>query len=71
MANPNKMDCLTLACWYVALMTTLLLALLAPANAADFQTGLKAYERGDFAAALREWRSLAEQGDATHRTTWV
>jgi TPR repeat protein len=31
---------------------------------ADFQTGMDAYNRGDFAAALREWQPLAEQGDA-------
>ena len=28
----------------------------------SFQRGLEAYERGDFEAALREWRPLAEQG---------
>jgi len=45
---------------------TLALILLACAAAAgaDFQTGLAAYRRGDFAAALREWQPLAEQGDA-------
>ena len=31
---------------------------------ADYQAGMDAYNRGDFATALREWRSLAEQGDA-------
>jgi TPR repeat protein len=43
-----------------------LLLLLCPAllSAADFQTGLAAYNRGDFAAALQEWQPLAEQGDA-------
>ena len=35
------------------------------AGAADFQVGLEAYDRGDYASALREWRALAEQGDAT------
>ena len=34
------------------------------AEPADFQAGLEAYERGDYAVALREWRPLAEQGDA-------
>ena len=29
-----------------------------------FENGLAAYERGDYAAALREFRPLAEQGDA-------
>jgi len=31
---------------------------------ADFQAGMDATIRGDYAAALREWRPLAEQGDA-------
>ena len=34
------------------------------AGAADFQVGLEAYDRGDYAAALREWRPLAEGGEA-------
>ena len=44
---------------------------------ADFNKGLvAAYESGDFATALREWRPLAEQGHAdaqcpVHRTIWV
>lgn len=31
---------------------------------ADFQAGLDARERGDYATALKEFRPLAEQGDA-------
>lgn len=31
---------------------------------AGFQEGLKAYERFDYATALKEWRPLAEQGNA-------
>ncbi len=31
---------------------------------ADFAAGLKAYESHDYATALKEWRPLAEQGDA-------
>ncbi|TKS62645.1 MAG: hypothetical protein EWM73_02274 [Nitrospira sp.] len=31
---------------------------------ADGQAGVDAYTRGDYATALREWRPLAEQGDA-------
>ena len=34
-----------------------------PASYADFQTGLDAYERGEFTLALEEWTPLAEQGD--------
>ena len=32
---------------------------------ADFQKGLEAAQRGDFATALSEWKPLAEQGDAS------
>jgi len=31
---------------------------------ADFQKGVTAYDSGDYATALREWKPLAEQGDA-------
>ena len=31
---------------------------------ADFSDGIAAYDRGDYAAALKEWRPLAEQGNA-------
>ena len=31
---------------------------------ADFQKGVTAYNSGDFATALREWKPLAEQGNA-------
>lgn len=34
---------------------------------ADFDEGVAAYERGDYATALREWRPLAEQGHANAR----
>ena len=37
---------------------------LAPAAWADFQAGVAAYQRGDYATALREFKPLAEQGDA-------
>ena len=31
---------------------------------ADFATGLDAYKKGDYVSAAKEWRSLAEDGDA-------
>ncbi len=34
------------------------------AHAADFDAGVKAYDRGDYATALRIMRELADQGDA-------
>ena len=33
------------------------------AFAQDYQKGLEAYAAGDYAAAIQEWRPLAEQGD--------
>ncbi len=42
----------------------LALALSAPVSAADLQAGFEAADRGDYATALKEWRPLAEQGDA-------
>ena len=41
----------------------LLLATVVPAWA-DYQAGLSAYQRGDYATALKEWRPLAEQENA-------
>ena len=32
--------------------------------AADFDKGMEAYDKGDYATALKEWRPLAEQGHA-------
>ncbi len=48
-------------------LPVLLLTLLVsgnPASSAYFQKGLGAYNKGDFATALREWTPLAEQGNA-------
>jgi hypothetical protein len=47
------------------ILPVLLLTLLVgnPASSADFQKGLDAAERGDYATALREWTPLAEQGN--------
>src|SRR3954447_10141416 len=40
------------------------LALAAGAAQADVKTGVDAWQRGNFAAAVAEWRPLADQGDA-------
>ena len=48
----------------ILIVLTVLVLSTAPAWA-DFQAGLTAYSKGDYAAALREWRPLAEQGDAS------
>jgi TPR repeat protein len=44
----------------IAVALAVMLAM--PVNAQDFDKGLDAFERGDYAAALQEWRPLAEQG---------
>ncbi len=43
------------------IVLVLALALPAPVAAADFQAGTEAFNRGDYASALKEWRPLAEQ----------
>lgn len=45
------------------LVVAFVLGLAAPAWA-DFEGGKEALESGDYATALKEWRPLAEQGDA-------
>jgi TPR repeat protein len=48
------------------LVTVLLsLSLAAPVQAGQFDDGSAAYNRGDYATALRLWRPLAEQGNAS------
>ncbi|MEL0206452.1 MAG: tetratricopeptide repeat protein, partial [Alphaproteobacteria bacterium] len=44
------------------LILSLLTLLSAPALGADFDKGVSAFQRGDYATALREWTPLAEQG---------
>ena len=55
MKNLTLTICLTLA---------VLLGSVGTSWGADFQKGVAAYDSGDFATALREWRPLAEKGDA-------
>ena len=46
----------------IGVVLALLVAL--PATAQDFQRGMAAYKRGDYAIALQEWKPLAKQGNA-------
>jgi len=43
----------------------LVCAAVRPAFAGPFEDGLAAYDRDDYATALRLWRPLADAGDAT------
>ena len=47
---------------------SLLIASVGNGYAQDYQKGVEAYKNGDYATALREWRPLAEQGDAGAQT---
>ena len=49
----------------ICLTLALLLGTIGVSWSADFQKGLTAYQSGDYATALREWKPLAEQGDAS------
>ncbi len=46
------------------IVLTLCCLLSTPVLAQDFKTGVEAYQRQDFAAAMRKWRPLAEQAHA-------
>lgn len=48
----------------IALGISLLFATGGTAYTQDFEKGLEAAQKGDFATALNEWRALAAQGDA-------
>lgn len=53
-----------LASFLVAASAVAALGLGAGDARADVKTGVDAWQRGDFAAAVAEWRPLADQGDA-------
>jgi uncharacterized protein len=49
-------------------VAVLMLAVMPPAGAQDFAKGLAAYDSGDYAAALIEWKPLAYEGNADVQT---
>ena len=49
----------------ICLTLTILLGSVGMSASADFQKGAAAAQRGDLATALREWKLLAEQGNAS------
>ncbi len=49
---------------YATMLLAVVVVLVAAPACTDFDPGMEAYERGDYATALKEWRPLAEQGDA-------
>ncbi len=50
--------------WARLVLAAVVMLVAAPAWA-DFKAGVEAYQRGDYAPALTEFRSLAQQGDAS------
>ena len=48
----------------ICLTLTILLGSVGLSASADYQKGETAYSSGDYATAVREWKPLAEQGDA-------
>ncbi len=48
----------------ISIIVALIFGSIGALLAADFQAGVAATQKGDYAAALREWTPLAEQGDA-------
>ena len=53
----------SLAAWRIALVLAGLLGVATPGQA-DYLVGMMAFARGDYRAALAEWRPLAERGQA-------
>lgn len=49
--------------YIVVLMLTIFTLPFGTSVLADFQKGLDAYDREDYATALKEWKILAEEGD--------
>ena len=49
---------------WATVMVALVVVLVAAPAWADLKAGMEAYERGDYATALTEFRPLAQQGHA-------
>ena len=52
----------------ISIVVALIFGSIGALLAADFQAWFAAFQKGDYAAALREWTPLAEQGDAKKPT---
>ena len=57
--DDDRLNCPLPTFWNADL---LLPALLATVLGADLRAGVEAFERGDYAAAMRKWRPLVELG---------
>jgi TPR repeat protein len=59
----NEQNATTRSMGQIAIILAFFMMLCSPAAAQDFDKGMAAYEVGDYATALKEWRSLAEAGN--------
>ena len=59
----------TLAGVIVKILVLMVVLLSKQASGFDFKAGLEAYNRGDFATALKEWQPIAEAATRTRNTT--
>lgn len=59
----NKYEVLRMKRPLILSVPLLIFLLGSPASSADFHKGVYAYQTGNYAVALREFRSLAEQGN--------
>ncbi len=55
--------------WARVLLAVVVVLVAAPAWAADFEAGVEAYKKGDYATALEECRPLAERGAGLREVT--
>ena len=53
---------------HLTIILAFLMTLSSPVAAQDFDKGLAAYQDGDYATALKEWRPLAEAGNSAVQT---
>ena len=60
----NRKSCKVIVMKKFLSAVAIVVALHGTAQAQDYSKGVAAYEDGDYATALQEWRPLAEQGDA-------
>ena len=49
---------------FILALSCILMMLAAPISAQDLQKGYEAYQNGDYATALKEWKPLAERGNS-------
>ena len=54
---------------FIMALSCFLMTLAAPISAQNFEKGVAAYNRGDYATAFKEWKPLADAGGLLALTT--